>query len=178
MSPIIYDVAVSADGFIAGPQGDISKFADEGPVVDDYFARLKTYRCAIMGRATYEFGYDYGLTPGDNPYPHMRCMVFSKRLILPPGSEVEIVQKDAATNVKTLKQETDGAIYLCGGGAFAGSLLAHGLIDNLRLKRAPIVLGAGTKLFGDYDGGADLKLLSSKLYDQGLLFQEFEVMKS
>ena len=35
MHPIIYDVAVSLDGFIAGVSGDISKFAHEGPVVDD-----------------------------------------------------------------------------------------------------------------------------------------------
>ena len=177
MPPIIYDVAVSADGLIAGPHGDISKFSAEGPLVDDYFARLKTYRCAIMGRATYEFGYGHGLTPGANPYPHTDCIVFSSKLSLPADSDVEIVRDNAAERVAALKQETDGPIYLCGGGAFAGALMRHRLIDILRLKRAPILLGAGTKLFGDYDGGADLKLISSKLYDNGLLFQEFEVAR-
>jgi len=176
MSSVIYDVAVSADGFIAGPQGDISKFATQGPVVDDYFARLKTYACAVMGRATYEFGYEHELKPGDNPYPHMRCVVFSSSLTLPSNSKMEIVRGDATEHVAALKQEINDPIYLCGGGAFAGALMRNGLIDILRLKRAPIVLGAGTKLFGDYAGGVDLKPVKSKLYDHGLVFQEFEVV--
>lgn len=40
MQPIIYDVAVSMDGFISGPGGDISQFAHEEPVVEDYANRL------------------------------------------------------------------------------------------------------------------------------------------
>ena len=61
MHPIIYDVAVSLDGFICGPQADISKFDFEGPVVDDYHLRMDGYETAIMGRLTYEFGYQFGL---------------------------------------------------------------------------------------------------------------------
>jgi hypothetical protein len=49
LHPIIYDVAVSVDGFISGESGDISKFAHEGPVVNDYANRLATYKTAIMG---------------------------------------------------------------------------------------------------------------------------------
>jgi len=67
LQPLIYDVAVSIDGYIAGPGGDIAGFAFEGPVVEDYAARLKTYGTAIMGRGTYEFGYRYGMEPGQNP---------------------------------------------------------------------------------------------------------------
>lgn len=175
MQPIIYDVAVSADGFIAGPSADISKFPGEGAVVDDYFVRLKTYAVAIMGRATYEFGYDYGLKPGDNPYPHMQCFVFSKSTELPTSAKAEIVRKDAAETVHKLKETSEGPIYLCGGGAFAGSLLKYGLIDRLRLKWAPIFLGDGVRLFGDYAAGVDAKLHESKLYDNGVLYQEFEL---
>lgn len=79
MQPIIYDVAVSIDGYISGPGGDISKFAHEGPVVDDYFARLGQYAVAIMGRHTYEFGYRFGLEPGANPYKHMRTWSIRRR---------------------------------------------------------------------------------------------------
>ncbi|MEM9360868.1 MAG: deaminase, partial [Pseudomonadota bacterium] len=71
MQPIVYDIAISLDGFIAGPGGDISQFDSGGPVVRDYEERLQAYAAAIMGRQTYEFGYQYGLRPGQNPYPHM-----------------------------------------------------------------------------------------------------------
>ena len=175
MQPIIYDVAVSADGFIAGRSGDVSKFPASGPVVDDYFARLKTYSCAIMGRATYEFGYRFGLKPGANPYPHMTCVVFSRGIDLPADSEVEVVRQGAEAHVGQLRTRCDGPLYLCGGGRFAGWLLSLGLIGMLRVKRAPIFLGGGTVLFGDNTDGFDARLNSSKLYDDGVLFQEFDL---
>lgn len=175
MQPIIYDVAVSADGFISGPSADISKFPHQGQVVDDYMERLQTYSCAIMGRATYEFGYGFGLEPGANPYPHMNCVVFSKSIDLPADAVVEVVRDDAAGRIEDLRRSSAGPIYLCGGGQFAGWLLASGKIDLLRLKRAPIFLGGGTRLFGDHVGGFVPRLRSSRLYDDGVLFQEFEL---
>ena len=69
MQPIIYDVAVSVDGFISASNDDVSAFPTEGQIVEDYFLRLTTYQCAIMGKHTYEFGYRHGLKPGENPYP-------------------------------------------------------------------------------------------------------------
>ena len=42
MHPIIYDVAVSLDGFVFGPAGDISEFAHDGPVADDFAERIRT----------------------------------------------------------------------------------------------------------------------------------------
>lgn len=175
MQPIIYDVAVSVDGFIAGPNGDISGFAEDGPVVDDYLARLETYACAIMGRATYQFGYGFGLKPGGNPYPHMKCHVFSHTLALPKGSDVTIVREAALEHARALKLESPGPIYLCGGGTFAGLLLEAGLIDILRLKRAPIIFGDGVPLFAGYSRIANLRPKETKLYENGYIFQEFRL---
>ena len=173
MRTIIYDVAVSADGYIAGPGADIAKFPNSGPVLDDYLDRLKSYSCAIMGRATYEFGYRFDLEPGANPYPHMHCIVFSRHLDLSADADVEIVRSNGAERVQRLKVNGTGPVYLCGGGQFAGWLLSLGMIDRLRLKRAPIFLGDGTRLFGDWTEGVDAKLLSSKTYDDGFVYQEF-----
>ncbi|MHA7819129.1 MAG: dihydrofolate reductase family protein [Erythrobacter sp.] len=175
MQPIIYDVAVSIDGYIAGPDGDISGFADSGAVVDDYLARLETYACAIMGKATYEFGYRFSLKPGDNPYPHMNCHVFSQTLEVPASSEVTIVRDTVQTHVSALKREAGGPIYLCGGGAFASSLLEAGLIDILRLKRAPIVLGDGVPLFAGHSRIANLRHLETRFYEDGYIYQELEL---
>lgn len=173
MHPIIYDVAVSVDGYISGPDADISRFAQEGEVVEDYAARLQTYGAAIMGRGTYEFGYRFGLEPGQNPYPHMQTYVFSKQIDLPDQSDVTQMQGDLKAHLDDLKATAGGPVYLCGGGAFAGALLALGAIDLLRLKRAPIVLGGGVPLFGDRAAAPDLKHRSTKVYEGGYLFQEF-----
>lgn len=175
MQAIIYDVAVSADGYIAGPHADIAKFPAGGQIVDDYLNRLKSYSCAIMGRMTYEFGYRFGLEPGENPYPHMHCVVFSRHIDLPADTEVEIVRTKAAERIRQLRRNGTSPVYLCGGGQFAGWLLSLGMIDKLRLKRAPIFLGSGTRLFGDRTEDFDARLLASKLYDDGCLYQDFDL---
>lgn len=175
MHPIIYDVAVSIDGYISGPDGDISGFAHEGPVVDAYAARLQGYACALMGRATYEFGYRFGLEPGQNPYPHLRSYVLSEGISLPSSSEVTQVTTSAASFVKDLRATASGPIYLCGGGALAGSLLQAGLIDVLRLKRAPILLAGGTRLFGSAPTARRLEHRETQTYEGGYVFQEYHV---
>ena len=175
MQPIIYDVAVSIDGYISGPDGDISKFAQEGPVVEDYMARLATYAAAIMGRHTYEFGYRFGLQPGRNPYGDMKTYIFSRSLELPDGREVTVLRSHDAQSFRDLKSSSNGPIYLCGGGAFAGSLLSMGLIDRIRLKRAPMILGGGVRLFADAVASPKLQHVETREYADGYMFQEFEV---
>lgn len=176
MQPIIYDVAVSIDGYISGSDGDISQFASEGAVVDDYYARLAGYSVAIMGRNTYEFGYRFGLKPGANPYRRMKTLVFSSGIELPGASDVKIVRKLERSLLVDLKKSAAGPIYLCGGGDFAGALLDAGLVDVLRLKRAPILLGDGVPLFEASCDRPGLVNTMTRPYDNGYLFQEFELV--
>ncbi|MEM8540227.1 MAG: dihydrofolate reductase family protein [Pseudomonadota bacterium] len=173
MQSLIYDVAVSIDGYIAGANADVSLFAHEGAVVEDYHARMADYKVAIMGRKTYEFGYQFGLKPGDNPYPSMQTIVFSNSVSLPDDSTVAKVSSDLPSEIESLKVSAKGPIYLCGGGEFAGNLLSLGLIDKIILKRAPILLGTGTRLFGKYAASQSLKCISHKQYDSGYVLQGF-----
>ena len=173
MHPIIYDVAVSLDGFIAGPSGDISKFAQDGPVVEDYLSRLTGYATAIMGRATYEFGYSYGLNPGENPYPDMDTVVFSNSLSLPKERAVTLQSRFDPAWFEALKQRSEGPIYLCGGGVLAGSLLEAGLIDRLILKRAPCLHGTGTPLFGGKSMHGWFQRQETKTYENGYSLEVF-----
>lgn len=175
MHPIIYDVAVSLDGFISGVAGDISKFAHDGPVVDDYATRLGTYRSAIMGRATYEFGYEFGMKPGQNPYPHMETTIFSDTMDLPESVKVSVRKRPTSDHIRQLSREAEGPVYLCGGGDFAGWMLEQGLIDRVILKRAPCVLGAGTKLFGNVSPAISLIRSNTKSYANGYLLEEFDL---
>lgn len=173
MRNLVYDVAMSLDGFIAGPGGDVSRFLSAGDHVDAYFARLAAYDTTVMGRATYEFGYAFGMAPGARAYPHMTHHIYSRTLELPADSQVEVVRDDAASHVAALKATDGGDIYLCGGGRLAGALLAAGLIDRLIVKLNPILLGEGVPLF---DGArADLTLLDSRRYESGVVLLTYDV---
>lgn len=176
MQPIIYDVAVSIDGFICGPDGDVSQFAQDGPVVADYFARLARYSTAIMGRETYEFSYAFGLKPGENPYKEMKTHVFSRSFEEPRESEITLHRSISPTFLDELRAGADGPIYLCGGGEFAGSLLDLGAIDILRLKRAPIILGGGVALFGRSETAPKLQLIKAQTFENGYVYQEFNIL--
>lgn len=175
MHPIIYDVAVSIDGFIAGPSEDVSRFPHSGAIVEDYQARLQNYKTCLMGRKTYEFGYRFGLLPGQNPYPHMRSIVLSESIELSVDTDVEALSCVSKQAIETIKNKSDGDIYLCGGGELASWMLTNRLIDILRIKRAPIILGSGVPLFGEIDQSVNLKLTTETNHKNGSLFQEFKL---
>lgn len=173
MRRIIYDVAVSRDGFIAGPNGDVSIFPHSGDHVDAYNKRLATYDTVIMGRHTYEFAYQFGLPAGAKAYPHMEHYIFSEKLELPDTAEVTAVRSDFSVKLRDLKAQKGTDIYLCGGGAFAGMLAGNKLIDLLRLKIAPVLCGRGTPLFGGLTIMAGLSRVSSTQYKNGVEYCEF-----
>jgi dihydrofolate reductase/GNAT superfamily N-acetyltransferase len=175
MRKIVYYVAASLDGFISGTNGDISAFATTGNGVDKYLLDLQNFDTVIMGRKTYEFGYRYGLVPGQPAYPHMAHYIFSDSLqfknthpnvhIVKPGlAEIDTIQKQAGTD-----------IYLCGGGQFAGWLLRNQKIDILKLKLNPILPGKGTRIFDNTDAAYQLNLLDTEKYEQGLQIITYQI---
>lgn len=178
MSKIIYYVAVSLDGFIAGEGGDVSSFLHEGEGVVKYQQDLAKFATVIMGRSTYEVGYQYGLQPGQPAYPHMKHYIFSNTLVFEdahPQVQVKPLQIEV---VQELKQTSSTDIYLCGGGKFAGWLLENGEIDQLKLKLNPIVLGEGIPLFGTNSKGllspSCWQQISCQSFADGMTFLSYE----
>ncbi|MFC1757272.1 dihydrofolate reductase family protein [Planctomycetota bacterium] len=176
MRRLIYDVAITLDGYICHEDGSIDGFVPEGEHVADYMDRLKSYDAVLMGRNTYEFGYRYGLKPGDKPYEHMDNIVFSDSLKF-DSAQVRVVGQDELDVVHDLKQSEGGDIYLCGGGVLAGTLLENALIDQLIIKLNPIVFGDGTKLFGNSTKGVPLELVESKSYESGVTLNRYNVIQ-
>ena len=169
MGQLVYDVAASLDGYIAGADGDVSAFPHAGDHVDAYLERLAGYATVVMGRHTYEFGYAHGLAPGRRAYPHMEHVVFSTSIALPEDSEVRVERDpsrwlDVIDELKRATRDT----YLCGGGRLAGFLLANGRIDRLVVKLAPVVLGRGVRLFGDVGDAASMTPVSATHHGSGV----------
>ncbi|MEY8022109.1 dihydrofolate reductase family protein [Muriicola sp. SD30] len=177
MTNIIYYVATSLDGFIAGHNDDISLFTTGGKGVDKYLADLQDFKTVIMGRRTYEFGYQYGLVPGQPAYPHMEHFIFSNSLQLENLAETVRIEKLSIDRVKEIKQSAQTDIYLCGGGEFAGWLLDNGLIDRLKLKLNPIILGNGIRIFGNSTTKAKWNLIETESFEEGLKILTYQIEK-
>lgn len=177
MKKIIYYVASSLDGYIAGENDDISKFIFQGEGVEKYKSDLANFGTVIMGRKTYEFGFQYGLVPGQPAYPNMEHHIFSNSLKIDNLSEFVKIEKLSISKVNEIRQNAKTDIYLCGGGEFAGWLLENRLIDQLKLKLNPIVLGSGTKLFGTSTASESWELIGTESFTDGLQILTYDKPK-
>lgn len=146
MRPIIYHVAITQDGFIADENGQIDFFDRSGPQIEDYIRALTAYDTFLMGKSLYQFSFQYGLTPGESPYPHMNGYIYSRELDLTPIDPKLSFEKDYSKQVeqiKALKEIAGRPIFLAGGVQFAKSLIRKGLVDEVHERLHPIQLGNG-----------------------------------
>ncbi len=165
---IVYYVASSLDGYISGENDDVSGFVGEGNAVNKYLSDLNNFGTVIMGRKTYEFGYQYGLKPGQLAYAHMEHFLFSESLTFEeqdPKLHIKPIQLD---KVEKIREDAETDVYLCGGGQFAGWLLDNQKVDILKIKLNPLILGKGVRLFGDSKQNFKTELIDTETYDGGL----------
>ncbi len=190
MQELIYYVASTLDGYIAHEDGSYGGFLwDEayGAALSEAFpetipahcrdwehtaADNKWFDTVLMGRKTYEAGLTLGVT---NPYPTLKQYVFSRTLTESPDDAVTLVSDKLADFVRDLKQSEGKAIWLCGGGTLAGSLLAAGLIDKLIVKLNPVFFGGGIPMFAGEVKREDLELTEQRHFDNGVVLLHYRL---
>ena len=91
--------------------------------------------------------------------------VVSSTLEDPEWSNTTVLKGDAVAEVTKLKQEHEGDIVVLGSFQLVRTLMEHDLVDELRLKIFPIVLGAGERLFGDPGDKKPMRLVDSRTLD-------------
>src|SRR5687767_5118624 len=106
-----YHVAVSLDGFIAGPGGEYDWIVPDPSI--DFAALYKEFDTAVMGRKTYEVVTAQG---GQGEIPGLDVVVFSRTLPAAEYPGVRIVNDDPRQFVAALKAEPGRDIWLFGGG--------------------------------------------------------------
>jgi dihydrofolate reductase len=90
-------------------------------------------------------------------------------------SPATVLSGDVATQVDALKQQPGREIQIHGSTRLGQSMLDAGLIDELRLAVAPVVLGTGRRFFRDGAAPTGLKLTSSQATPGGLTLQTYQV---
>mgnify|MGYP001195555160 CR=1 FL=1 len=186
MRKLVYYVAVTIDGFIAGPDGEFDFFPIEPDLTGVMLAELPEtvpapmreqvgvagtpngrFDAVVMGRGTYVPALEQGIT---SPYGHLKQYVHSRTLTT-RDPEVEIVSTDPVAHVRDLKRREGGDIWLCGGGDLAAQLV--GEIDELVLKRNPIVAGDGIRLFGGRFEAHRFTLTETRPFDSGVVVMRY-----
>ena len=146
-----YQVAVSLDGFIAGPNGEFDWIVMDPAI--DFGALYGEFDTAVMGRKTYEVVTAQG---GNGAIPGLDVVVFSRTLGAATHRGIRIVNDDPREVVAALKAKPGRDIWLFGGGELFRTLLDAGLVDTVEPAVIPVLLGAGIPLMPP---GATTKLV-------------------
>jgi len=150
-------VAMSLDGFIAGPNGEYDWIPMDPEV--DFAEMFSGFDTVLMGRRSYEAA----LALGQVGMPGMRVIVFSRSLRQEDHPDVTISRSPAAS-IRELQTAPGKDLWLYGGGELFRSVLEAGLVDQLEIAVVPVLLGAGLPLL---PGGAlqtRLSLVSHRVY--------------
>jgi len=121
----------------------------------------------LLGRRTYE-GFAAAWPDRDDEAGFAEKMngmpkyVVSNTLENPTWNNTTVLKGDGVEAVRKLKEDGDGDLLVAGSAQLSQSLLAAGLVDELRLMIFPLIIGAGKKLFPETDAAAPMKLVESK----------------
>jgi dihydrofolate reductase len=164
---LVLYIAMSLDGYIAGPDDDISWLsAVESPGEDYGYAEFtKTVDTVIMGRKTYDKVLSFGI-----PFPHADkdCYVISRSRT---GRDENVKFYNGAVEdlIAEIRKKDGKDIYCDGGAELVFELMKKNLIDRYIISIIPVFVGSGTRLFKDGRAMKNLSLADTKTYPFGLV---------
>jgi len=174
-------ICTSLDGFIADPDGSTS-FLDELPPPEDgsdmgFSEFLNSVDVIIMGRNTFDKVLSFGQEMW--PYGDTQMVVWSRSTMEIPDyrrSTVSCSNLSPTELFHKLESEGKTRAYI-DGGITVQKFLAAGLITDLCLSRAPVLLGTGIPLFGGEDAQkTKLKHLETTAHPNGVVSSKYEVI--
>jgi dihydrofolate reductase len=188
MRKIIVSENVSLDGVIQDPAGD------EGFRVGGWVGLLKDSpqlnklaldealgaEALLLGRRSYEwFAARWPSRSGEladrlNSLPKY---VVSSTLEHPAWNNSTVLKGDVLNEVSKLKQELNGGIVVPASFQLVRTLMEHDLVDELRLKIFPVVLGAGRRLFGEISDKKPMRLLNTQAVDGGIAYLTYQPVR-
>src|ERR671916_2433956 len=170
MRRIRYQVAMSLDGYIAGPNGEADWIIIDPEI--DFAALFEQFDTFLLGRRTFE-AMGRG---GQGGTPGVKTFVFSRTLRQQDYPKVTIVAEGVEETVAALRAAPGKDIWLFGGGSLFRSLLDAGLVDTVEVAVMPVLLGEGIPLLPPPARQTRLKLTGHKVYKTGIVSLEYSIL--
>ena len=171
MGKIVSNFFMSLDGVVEAPdQWHMPYFNEEmGAAIG---RGVETNRGFLMGRVLYEEWAAFWPAQGEEEFAGFinsaPKYVVSNSLQTADWNNTTIVSGDVAPQLRELKDSTDGDLVVTGSATLVRSLLADGLLDELRLLVHPIVVGHGARLYED-GTPQPLELVSHEVFSTGVM---------
>ena len=189
MGKIIISENISLDGVIQDPTGEdglgrgtwfttiSDKDREQWAKVE--FEEALEADALLMGRRSYEWFLARGWASRSGEWADRlrslpKYVVSSSALEGPGWGNAAVLKGDVAAEVSALKQQVNGDIVVNGSIRLAHTLIAHDLVDELRLITYPIVVGAGERLFPETSGAKPMRLVGTRTVGDGLAFLTYQ----
>ena len=104
--------------------------------------------------------------------------VVSSTLQDPEWNNSRVVKGDLLDEVSNLSRVFTGDIVITASFQIVRRLLEHDLVDELRLKVFPVVLGTGGRMFGQASGKKPLRLVDVQTIDGGIACLTYEPVRA
>jgi dihydrofolate reductase len=182
---IVVSDNVTLDGVVQDPAGD-EGFARGGWVglIKDHpeLAKLALdealgAEALLLGRRTYDWLVARWPSRSGELADRLNSMpkyVVSATLEAPDWNNATVLKGDVVDEVSTLKQELVGEIVVAASFRLVNTLMEHDLVDELRLKIFPVVLGAGERLFGETSDKRPMRLMDARTVEGDIAFLTYE----
>ena len=180
---------VTADGYFAGPDGNLNWVVPDEEIDQAAMQRTPSIDTILLGRRTYELfeaywphALDDSSTAAD-PHDSSRRsstlremavwineankLVFSRTLKKVTWNNTRILPEIDSRAIQTMKRERERDMIVFGSGSVVSEFTKHGLIDEYQFVVNPVLLGQGKRLLEGMSKNSKLKLLESKQYPSG-----------
>lgn len=171
-SHITLHMVSSLDGFIANHDNTVDWLENASGVyeagvsvsAEEAAAFVQGIDCYVLGSRTYEHALQLGWPYGDTP-----TVVFTGRNLSSTKPYVEFYAGDLKTLVYEKLAPRYRNIWLVGGAMLCQRFLELDLVNEIRLTVAPVLLGGGLRLFGDFSSEQTWNLKNVCAYKNGFV---------
>jgi dihydrofolate reductase len=169
-------IAASLDGYIARPDGGLDWLLsyDDGGDDRGYAAFIAGVDVIVMGRGTFETVLSFDPWPYDLPVLVLSSTMGGSDVPDRLQGRVAVANLTPAGAMAHLAQAGHKRAYV-DGGRLVQAFLAAGLIEDMIVTRAPVLLGTGRPLFGGLPQDVPLTHLGTKAYPSGLVQSHYLV---